>query len=210
MSQPNASQERVVIVGKTRMGGGVCVGGMVEKTGMPVRLLPVGKFCHGTTTPFQVGEVWEMQLMRRMGLTPPHSEDHDEWNAHRVSSVADLGAWIRGKCKPMIGPPSVLFGGRLRFTNKGRGFLRPDPPVPDWSTAFWEIPFALVHYKEGQADRYRAEEGTTFDVKHVGHQSPVATLPRGSLVRVSLTRWKTMANAPERGEECWLQLSGWF
>ncbi len=210
MSQSNSTRERVVIVGKTHMGGGVCVGGMVEKTGLPVRLLPVGGFCHPPNTPFDVGEVWEMSLRLRTGLTPPHSEDHDEWSANRVATVANLGGWIRSKRKPVIGGPAALFGGRMRFTNAGKGFLRPDPPVPNWSTDFWELPFALVHYKEGQADRYRSEQGTTFDVKHVGHQVPAAKLSPGSLVRVSLTRWSTMPSAPERGEECWLQLSGWF
>jgi hypothetical protein len=210
MAQASFSRERVVIVGKTRMRGGVCIGGMVQETGLPVRLLPIDGFCHLKTTSFQVGEVWEMCLKKRTGLTAPHSEDHDEWNAHLVATVADLSTWIRSKCKPVRGAPSALFGGRMRFTSAGKGFLRPDPPVPDWSTDFWEIPFTLVHYKEGQADRYRADQGATFDVKHVGHQTPVDVIPRGSLVRVSLARWSTMREAPDRGEECWLQLSGWF
>ncbi len=210
MPHPSPKPQRVVIVGKTHMGGGVCVGGMVEQSGQSIRLLPVGGYCHPPNTPFEVGEVWEMVLSARTGLTPPHSEDHDEWNAKRVGKIVDLNAWIRGKRKPAIGEPSTLFGGHLQLTNKGKGFLRPNPPVPNWSTDFWELPHALIHYKDGDANRYRSEKGETFDVKHVGHQIPIPKIPRGSLVRVSLTRWSTMKEAPERGEECWLQLSGWF
>ncbi len=210
MPDAKTNRERVVIVGKTRMGGGVCVGGMIEGTGTPLRLFPVGGFCQPPDTPFDVGDVWEMSLHKRPTHEPPHSEDHDEWDALRVGKVADLRSWILSKQQPVKGGPARLFGGRLGCTSTGKYFLTRNPPVPDWSTTFWEIPFALIHYKKDNADRYRFDEGVPFDVKYVGHRPAERRLRNRTLVRVSLARWFTTAEAEAQDQKCWLQLSGWF
>ena len=49
-----------------------------------------------------------------------------------------------------------------------------------------------------------------LSIPYVGYEAPVLVIPAGSLVRVSLARWWHKPNAPDEGETCSLQLSGWF
>ncbi len=198
------------------MGGGVCVGGIVEATAMPVRLLPIGEVCHQPDCGFNIGDIWTMHLRPRPNPRPPHIEDHDEWGARKVGAVADLIAFIKRVALPCVAEPIDLFDGTLQFTSRGRGFLRPAGPLPSTSTQFFILPKPLISYEGSTGPRYcmeakaRREGETALDVKYVGFENPPARLPQGTLVRISLARWRVMPDAPDRGEECWLQLSGWF
>lgn len=56
--------ERVLIVAKTKMGEGVCLGGLVLNTRRSVRLLPwdPSRFSHRMDTPFNLGDIWDLEL----------------------------------------------------------------------------------------------------------------------------------------------------
>jgi hypothetical protein len=200
----------VVILGKTRMGCGVCVGGAIEATGLPVRLLPRNGICHKQSTPFRIGEVWEMSLRPRPGLDPPHTEDHDEWGAKRAGEVPDLFGFITRMARPHIGEPPGLFGGLLRFRSTGSAYLPKVGPRPPGSIAFWQTPRALVHAEYEGRHRYRLAGQPPLTVTYVGFEPPLPVIPAGSIVRLSLARWWANPNTPAEGEVCSLQLSGWF
>ncbi len=207
----NPFHARVVIVGKTRMGGGVCVGGLLESSGASVRLLPRGGHCHAPNTPFEVGDVWTMQLAVRPRLTPPHTEDHDEWDARRLESVKHyLTTFIRARGSPLSGEAGGLFDGSLRFRHSGSAYVSRHGQIPGRSTQFWILPSPLHHHAFDDAHVYRTHGGTFFSVKYVGLAEPVAVIPAGTVVRVSLARWWQNPQAPQEGETCALQLSGWF
>ena len=66
---------RVLIVAKTRMGGGACIGGITE-TGKSVRLIPFNADPHdGANREYNVGEIWEISAEPETSLIPPHNEN---------------------------------------------------------------------------------------------------------------------------------------
>lgn len=201
---------RIVIVGRTKMGEGSCVGGMTEETGQPVRLLPVGGYCHAPDPVFQLGEIWEMHVRRRAVLDPPHMEDHDEWDARKVGVVADLAGFVSRLVRPVSGEREALFEGRLRFRSVGTGYLPKAGPLPSSSVGFWIAPRLLIREDfEGRA-RYVMLGGRRLDIPYVGYEAPVLLIPAGTLIRVSLARWWVNPRHPEEGETCSLQISGWL
>lgn len=207
-----ARRQRVAIVGKTHMGNGICIGGLLDASGQPVRLLPVGHPCHPGSTPFDVGELWEMDLRRRWPVTPPHVEDHEEWDANFIEEIEDVGAYIRERIDPTEGTPSRLFGGRICFRDSGTGtaFIDTRRPLPANSVEFWELPADLrIDPYNGKA-RYKMFGRTKFLVSYVGVAEAIPVIWAGTLVRVSLARPWTKANDPAEHTRCSVQLSGWF
>lgn len=192
------------------MGEGSCVGGMVEDTGQPVRLLPVGGYCHPPEPVFHLGEIWEVQLRARAVLDPPHREDHDEWGARKVGEISDLAGFVRRLARPVCGEREALFEGRLRFRSVGTGYLPRHGALPSGSVGFWIAPRLLIREDfEGRA-RYVMLGRRRLDIPYVGYEAPVPVIPAGSLIRVSLARWWVNPKHPEEGETCSLQISGWF
>lgn len=201
--------QRVLIVGKTRMGAGVCVGGITSAR-KPVRLLPVGKHYHLPDTPFKIGDIWEMRLRPRAVLEPPHMEDHDEWDARKRGQAPDLFDLIPRVARVFGGDATGLFGGMLRFRPTGSGFLPRGVPSPAWSVEFWRLPRQLRLDPDREEARYVMFKPVRFSVPYVGHEPRVPVLPSGTLVRMSMARWHVNQNAPQEGETCALMMSGWF
>lgn len=208
-----AARQRVLIVGKTRMGAGACVGAMAQD-GRPIRLLPPGGYCHPPPPqcPFEIGDIWDMRLRPRTALDPPHVEDHDEWDAAKVATVAPerLAALIRQRVRPITGEPSALFDGRIGYRDSGTGYVPRNGELPAASVQFWITPRALRHEPFGDKHRYRMRGSQPLWITYVGFAAPVSRLPAGSLVRVSLARWWLNPQCAAEGETCSLQLSGWF
>jgi hypothetical protein len=203
------SRERVLIVGKTRMHHGVCIGGM-RQSGEPVRLLPLGQIAHPLETPFTIGEVWEMDLIPRLHIEPPHVEDHEEADAVLVGRVHRLAALIRERVAPFHGPPEALFSGCLSFRPRGTAYVNTTGPLPAFSVQFWVLPFPLRLVPFGDKPQYRAMRRQPFVIAYVGLAMPVAFIPAGALVRVSLARAWAKAPDPVERTRCSLQLSGWI
>jgi hypothetical protein len=211
MPHPVFTRQRVVIVGKTHMKNGICVGGIVVADGRPVRLLPVGQAWHQTNTPFQIGEIWDMDLAPRVPAVPPHVEDHDEQNAVRVGTVPNLSTYIIGqKTRPVIGAPSGLFSGRIAFRVSGTAYVDTQQPLPSNSVGFWILPHPLAYDPFNNKPRYRLGGPNPFLVTYVGVTPAIPTIPAGTLVRLSLARPWTNADDPAEHTRCSVQLSGWY
>ena len=66
---------RVLIVAKTRMSSGVCIGGLTRDESKNVRLIPSGRQNHPADTRCDVGQIWDLDFHVSPEVTPPHVED---------------------------------------------------------------------------------------------------------------------------------------
>lgn len=195
-----------LIVGKTRMFGGACIGGIVLDTAESVRLLPSTGREHPATTPYEVGQVWDIEFQAVPTITPPHVEDRRVASATFLRVQPNLRQFLLSKIIPWQGPPNTLFGGVLQANENGKGYLAHNGPLPPQSTGFWipNQPLSRTSFDTDYTFHYPANHGVR-SLKYVGFASPPASIPAGSLVRVSLATWW---NNPD--PRCYLQLSGVF
>jgi hypothetical protein len=198
----------VVIVSRTRMGNGVCIGGLSESENRNLRLLPAsGAHSHPSSAPYQIGEIWDMDLVPPAELEPPHIEDVLVRRARRSGVQQDLQTWLLAHVEPWRGDGQVLFDGLLVISGNGSAYISRQG-VPDRSVGFW-IPDADLEFTTDPRRGYLVQFGwRTVTVGYVGVAEPAPLITAGSLVRVSLARWWSPGGADF--EACWLQISGCY
>lgn len=197
---------RVVVVARTRMGGGrVCIGALSE-AGENLRLL--NATCGYETSLLQVGQRWEVTFSR-CPITAPHSEDVAVIDKALVDAVPDTKAFILKTVNPTKGGIGELFDKKIAFTNSGSGYISPSA-IPAAATGFWILTSAL-HVEHTPRGVLYGPKNDYRHLKFVGFQEPVLVIPAGTLVRVSLAKWwKPKEANPDFEERCYAQLSGWF
>lgn len=198
---------RVVVVSRTRMHGGVCVGALVRDDMRMIRLCaPDGSHAQPHEAPYRIGDVWDLEFEDAPFVVPPHVEDVILHSGRFVAPQSGLGRYLRPRVEVYGGGPDVLFEGNLRFTPSGRGFIAREA-VPSMSVGFW-APDAALSGSPGPKSAFRYENhGVIRTIAYVGDADPPSDIQAGSLLRVSLARW--WAGEDGFGEErCWLQLSG--
>ena len=202
---------KVLIVAKTRMGGGACIGAITEM-GESVRLIPFNEDPHdGANREYEVGDVWEISAKPATSLIPPHNENIVVYKKQHLLTTRELEGAIELLMPPKTGDPTVLYEGLLQSTGSGALYIAKQSGVPPYSTTFWRPDQPLLRDTEGKRVRYRypTETGScTFTF--VGFQEPLEVIPAGTLVRVSLAHWWRPEDTPEAEECCYAQLSGWF
>ena len=208
MSDPQ--RQRVVIVARTRMGDGVCIGGMIERTGKLVRLMPGNRSWQPADSAFRIGDIWEVNLRPRPHAKPPHVEDHNAWKAEKAGTIPDLVSFITSKASLMMGEPAGLFTGRVLQRPGGSGYIDTTRPLPEHSVGFWIPPRDLTLVLVDGKPKYRLDSPTPFRLAYVGFETPIPIIEAGSLVRLSLARpWMSAEDIAER-KRCSVQLSGWY
>jgi ATP-dependent DNA helicase RecQ len=202
---------KVLIVAKTRRGGGACVGGITWE-GRSVRLVAADAATNERAgMEYGVGEVWEVELAPDPHIIPPHVENVIVRQARRLGPLMNPPDFIRRHMPPVQGPPTVLFDGRAQASPTGGLFIAERTGLPSHSTAFWIPDQPLRIDCEGKRIRYRYPTpagGRTLTF--VGFQEPIQVIPAGSLVRVSLAHWWRPREKPDDELRCYLQLSGWY
>jgi len=205
---------RVLIVAKTRMGSGACIGAITEK-GDSVRLIPFNADPHdGANKEYKVGEIWEVTGEPETSLIPPHNENfvvHKKSRLHTAKETRDLISAIELLMPPKTGHPRMLYEGLLQNTKGGRLHIAKQSDIPPYSTTFWRTDQPLTLDIEKQRPRYRyptEKGGCTFTFG--GFQEPLETIPVDTLLRVSLAHWWRPEDKPELEERCYAQISGWF
>lgn len=200
---------QVLIVGRTRMGDGRCIGGWTDELGS-VRLLPELNSAWSASAPFQIGDVWDMELSRISQPRPPHVEDVIVRGSfsHR-GVIEELGSAIRAHLPVWEGACQVLFDGCVRYTGAGNGYIS-SSRIPRCSTGFWIPDRDLVLRADGRHYDYVDVFGQKRGLAYVGEAAPLAFISAGTLTRVSLARWWRPDGVEDLGERCYLQLSGWF
>ena len=204
---------KVLIVAKTKMKTGICLGGLVAGSYRSVRLLPAQGYNHPQNKRIHVGEIWDLTLkdMPKGEIAPPHTEDMRIIQERYIRAVppSQLKAVLLKRVKSPFVHPSALFDGRIQFTPNKRGYVSPADGLPGYSTGFWRFEKALHKGLNNAKPRYiyfDDEANQTLDIPHVGFQEPLEIIPPGALLRFSLSR----GYSDDRKQRRWLQLSGWF
>jgi hypothetical protein len=202
---------RILIVSKTRMGRMACVGGLTLDGSQSLRLLQSNAFNQPQDTPYEVGDVWDLNFRPRSDVIAPHVEDVLVDSARKIGTQANMGAHLLSKIQPWQGGPEELFEGLIRLTANGSGYIGRRGNLPKESVGFWILSNDLCRMDQKGKTRYKcAGRGRDVRITYVGFETPVDVLPQGTLSRVSLARWWWPEDAPDMEERCYLQLSGWF
>lgn len=199
----------VLIVSKTQMSNGVCVGGINENTCEFIRLhnerggnLPID-------APYEIGDRWEMNVETAWNVRKaPHIEDKQTTPIRKIENIGINGI-INFVC-------SHNFNGRLTtgglentfnsclILQGSKNFINREN-IPNFSTQFWISDCDLI-YREIFGKHYYMYNG--IRLKFVGFQPIIQRIPRGTIIRLSLANWW---NGDGSGEDrCYLQLSGWY
>ena len=202
---------KVLIVAKTRMGGGACIGAITEE-GKSVRLIPFNEDPHdGANREYEVGDIWEISAERVADLILPHIENVVVYEKRRLDTANNSIGSIEQSMPPINGQPRQLYESLLQSTENGALYIAKQNGIPSYSTTFWRPDQPLLRDTEGKRVRYRyptENDGHTFTF--VGFQEPLEVIPAGTLVRVSLAHWWRPEATPNVEERCYAQLSGWF
>jgi len=207
---------KVLIVSKTHMNTGVCVGG-ITLDGRFVRLLDNNEHNQSNDCPFQIYECYDITFIERPSLTPPHTEDiliQSSINAGRLKDGIKMIDFLTKKnvsiCKGKI---DNLFDKCLKFTSNGSGFIN-SSNVPQNSVSFWIADKDLIKSIDSKGKVryiYQSDDPWSSDIKikYVGLQTAKDIIPKGTLLRVSLARWWKPDDI-EVECRCYLQLSNWY
>lgn len=204
--------ERVLIVAKTHMANDACVGGLALETNRNVRLLRPGGQHQPENTPFEVGQIWELDFHQPSRVTPPHIEDVIVTEEHYIGQQPDLRNFLMQRVQPWQGGPDKLFDGMLMIDGTN-GYICRRKGIPECSVGYWLPDKSLTMTIKYNKPAYQisgessSRFGRSFAIKYVGFSNPIYRIPVGSLLRVSLARWWVQSEANE--ERCYLQLSGW-
>lgn len=196
----------VLIVAKTHVGGAYCIGGL-DANNQSLRLYDPSWNFPPATTPYQVGQIWDMQLITKPSPRPPHVEDVAVISSQLLGVQNNLAAHLQQRVVPWTGELAAIFEGRLKFTAQLRGYVEA-PHLPSRSTWFWisdqDLQYVVINSKAYYQYGF-------YKISYVGVDKPVHRIPAGSMVRVSLARWWRPPDAdPNFPERCYLQMSGWY
>jgi len=203
----------VLIISKTHMSNNACVGGLVLSNNRYVRLLINGNYNQPTDTDFEVGDIWDLTITNRSILQPPHIEDVIITAKTFLRRVDNMPNFIRQRnIIDWNGHINNVFGGLLNWTNSGSGHIPFGGQMPNKSVGFWVADNDLIRVTFDSKTRFRYPNGHNYrNISYVGYQDTNATIPAGTILRVSLSRIFPPENSTiqvPRGY--YLQLSGWY
>lgn len=200
---------RVLIVAKTRMGDYyTCVGGLNLDTNESVRLLKPGNSNQSANTPFNIGQIWDIEYVKRQDLELPHVEDVIIQSFKYKDHITNLKEFLLYRVQPWRGGINRLFGGYLTLQDK-KAYIAINTQYPKESTGYW-ISDKPLWRKELEDKIYYIHnfKNQPYEIKYVGLADPIRQVPAGALVRVSLARWLQPRGYVEK--RCYLQISGWY
>jgi ATP-dependent DNA helicase RecQ len=202
---------KVLIVAKTRMGKGACIGGTTFQ-GQSVRLVAADVDVNETVgMEYSVGDVWDIEGEPAENVIPPHVENVIVRKQRRLPPLDDPLAFIKRHMPPREGGLEQLYEGLTQATQKGALYITERCGIPPYSTTFWAPDQPLRRIDDGKRIRYRyptADGGRTLTF--VGFQEPVEVIEPGTVLRVSLAHWWRPEEMPDGEYRCYVQLSGWF
>ena len=206
--------ERVLIVARTHMKNGACIGGLVLSTNRSVRLLSQDGSNLQTSTTFNVGEVWELEFNKPDRIESPHIEDVFVTGQRLIGKQSNLREALMQRVRPWRGSPEQLYDGLL-VIKCTTGYVCRSNGVPNCSTGYWLPDKQLTLVYRGDKLYYKYPFGDEADwynealaIKYVGYADPIPRIPAHTLVRVSLARWFRPQGVSE--SKCYLQISGWY
>lgn len=199
----------VLIVSKTRMNNGVCVGGIVEQTCELIRVHNERGGNLSFDAPYEIGDRWEMSVEKAWNCREiPHVEDKQTTPIRKIENIGVSGIirfinthnfgskLTRGSVRNAF-ENCLQFQGNKNFVNKDN--------IPTFSTQFWIADQDLIHSVQYNKDYYIYNG---IRLKYVGYQDCIDKIPAGTIIRLSLANWWDGDGSGEN--RCYLQLSGWY
>ncbi|SHE82305.1 dual OB domain-containing protein [Dysgonomonas macrotermitis] len=205
----------VLVVSKTKMQHGICVGG-VTANGNFVRLLDENGYHPDDSTNYEIRQVWEITYRNPNNpRSLPHSEDVCVISK-RLKGILDEDITMidflnRRNVNIYQGSISNLFESKLQYTQNGAGFINRDD-IPQNSVCFWIADRDINRSDYNGKIRYNYNDGSRrwgYNISYVGLSEPIDNIPQGTLIRMSLAHWWSPDDSDVE-ERCYLQLSGWY
>lgn len=201
----------VLIVSRTQMSKGICVGAIDESTGELVRLHSDTGANLPADAPYQIGDRWNVIIQTSWHVRPvPHIEDKDTTFLSFINNIGIRG--VRNYINThyhdfgerfVSGDINRTFEGCLHFEGT-KNYINHNH-IPNFSTQFWITDRDLIH--RISFDKHYYMYGNKR-IKFVGFQNCIDRIPAGTIIRLSLANWW---NGDGSGEDrCYLQLSGWY
>ncbi len=205
----------VLIVAKTHMSTMSCVGALVLENNRFIRLLNPGNYNQPGDTDLKVGDVYKIECVNRAHIIPPHVEDVIVMSREFVRRIDSISTLLTERnIINWAGHIDELFGGNLKWTGSGTGYIPEEGPLPIQSVGFWRTPVNLirVEFNNGAKVRYRFPNGSNYrNISYVGYQETLPTIPAGTIIRVSLSRLFPREGANiDSPRGFYLQMSGWY
>lgn len=183
----SVNSNKVIILTRTLMAGGVCVGAYDADNDRMLRLLDNNAGRLDGESPYVIGETYSMTYATRHNLAVPHIEDVAVYEAKRSGSLSS--SQVRELASDLSSGQlriSELFQGRLQ--KNGSWYATQDNP-PEFSVQIVKTRIPLI--KDGQHFK-EFGLGASGRVKYVG-STPIARLPafipQGAPIRYSLARF---------------------
>ena len=199
----------ILIVSKTQMQNGICVGGLDISTLELVRLHGERGQNLSFDEPYEIGDRWELRIQTAWNArTRPHVEDKQTIRIRKIDNIGIQGIidFINSRnfgIRLTRGRIQDTFEGCLKFQDN-KSFINKEQ-IPSFSTQFWVADNDLVHSVHFGKHYYSYNE---IRFRFVGYQEPIQRIPAGTIIRLSLANWW---NGDGSGEDrCYLQLSGWY
>lgn len=199
----------VLIVSRTQMANGVCIGGINEDTNELIRVHNERGGNLSINAPYQIGDRWEMIVERAWNSRPePHVEDKQTTPINKINNVGMSGiiTYVMNHNLDKYltcGALSLAFEGKLHLDGSNN-FINRDG-IPAFSTQFWIADRDLIHSVRFNNHYYLYND---IRLKFVGFQELVDRIPAGTIIRLSLANWWNRNG--EHEDRCYLQLSGWY
>lgn len=199
----------VLIVSKTQMKNGVCVGGIDESTCELVRLHNANGGNLSADAPYEIGDRWEIQMETAWNArSKPHIEDKQTTPLYKINNIGVSGIinFVNSRdfgARLTRGAIQNTFEGCLKF-HGNKNFVNHES-VPSYSTQFWIADDDLIHSEQFNTHYYLYKN---IRIKFVGFQDYIDRIPAGTIIRLSLANWWDGDGSGE--ERCYLQLSGWY
>jgi hypothetical protein len=200
----------VLITSKTKWGNKYCIGGLELLTGNYIRLMTSAGTYQPSNSPYQIGQIWDLDYYQHLPIIPPHIEDVRITRRNGfVRNIPNLINYINQNCLVWNGDFNTLFGGLLRWTGNGSGHINNPANLPNNSVGFWICNRDLTYDGVNYYIYNRGALLTNKRLPYKGTVAPINIIPAGTLIRVSLAKWlpSDYSNVEDR---CYLQLSGWY
>lgn len=200
---------KVLIVARTRMNQGCCVGAYSLDTGENLRLLTNTGQKLPENSEYQIGDVWDITFEKRRQIEPPHVEDVLVMEKSFLHKQDHLCTFLKNTVPIWKGEPDQILDKKVNFPIGQSGYIDRKKGLPSQSVGFWQ-PDKDVELTIFQDRKHYYYFGTdqVYVFPYVGYVPVIDKIPKGSLIRISLARWWTPD--PKQDARSYCQMSGWY
>lgn len=176
---------KILILSKTKYGNLFCMGGVILNNNQLVRLTDRFGNYQPADTDLKIGNIIEGEIEQCNSLIPPHIENVILLNYEIVDKENDLKNFILNSGLDIYnGNVEGLFDGLLKWTFNGSGYYDNQEKAPKNSVGFLITDTDLVLF-----GKYYKITDNNKKISYVGCEPPIEILPKGTLLRVSLSKW---------------------